>query len=670
MQELVCDYDEAICGMTGIFYNPRVLLHEDGDEESVERPARARLIYSAIKRHGLLGLCRRVRARPAKRREVTSVHSAPYYRMIMHTKQRAIQQLRETRNTTPSMQQKNRYLDDAQDTYINAYSSEAASIATGGLLEMATKVVEGTLKNGFAIIRPPGHHAKKNKAMGFCLFNHVAVTAKLLRKRFPERVKRVLIVDWDVHHGNGTQSLFEYDPNVLYFSVHRYDSGSFFPGTGSVNSVGRGAGVGKTINVPLPTHGYGDMEYLRIFQQILLPAAKEYEPDLILVSAGFDSAYGDIGGMNVTSKGFAQMLSLLVNTDIVPNSKCVVALEGGYNLPSLVPSALEVVKVLLGFPPSPIPESGHESEDCAWSEKKQRERNAQLFDDLLARVLTVQRRYWDCFERLLRFKQKTRKRGRIATNAGGLPQVGPGPRMAATSSMDGGHQLYLSLVKETKSEEYSKFLGQQVRRVNSTGEQSGFVTARVLVDGVRRWQLRFSDGSSAICANSTLQKLLGGGKMSANGKKERGVEGNGGDSGAGSVNGEDAKEASGEPGERDITSQSSKSGDSFLSPWGPPMPSVIIMENQKMVSAKPVVKRESGTTKLWVDVVATGTGTCDRGYGPFPFLNLQHDEMIHSDGSETADEDDEGGRFLAREFKSPYWSAAALQGYVQRSLVF
>jgi len=198
------------------------------------------------------------------------------------------------------------------------------------------------LDNGFALVRPPGHHAERDRAMGFCLFNNVAIGAHYALKNFP--LQRILIVDWDVHHGNGTQNSFYEDPRVLYFSTHRY---AFYPGTGAATEVGRGRGEGFTVNIPL-SPGAGDPEYGIIFEKILKPVALEYQPQLILVSAGFDTHYNDpLGGMEVTERGFARMTQILMEiAAATAEGKLAFTLEGGYNFAAERRSVKAVIEEL------------------------------------------------------------------------------------------------------------------------------------------------------------------------------------------------------------------------------------------------------------------------------------------------------------------------------------
>mmetsp|Transcript_37528 Transcript_37528/g.72711 ORF Transcript_37528/g.72711 Transcript_37528/m.72711 type:complete len:668 (+) Transcript_37528:110-2113(+) len=482
IKEMVADYDDDCASMTGVYYDDRCLKHADEDDESVERPKRASEIFAALRDEGILKQCRRVPGRMATKEEICSVHTAPFYRMIKATKH-----MYDTNAKNVSV-----HLDEEKDTYVNEFSFDAASLSAGGLIELASRVVEGRLKNGFAILRPPGHHAEKCKAMGFCLFNHIAITAKMMQKRYSQ-VEKILIVDWDVHHGNGTQKSFETDPSVLYFSVHRYEGGSFFPGSGKYSSVGRKAGVGKTVNVPLPCPGYGDTEYMQVFSQILLPIAREYEPDLVLVSAGFDSAEGDIGDMKVTEYGFAQMTSMLVNTDIVKDGKIVVALEGGYNLRALVPSALETVKVLLGEPAPCIPCQEHVYNFFTWTERKRHDGALKRFAEVLARVMHEQSRFWNCFKDLI--PRTTR------THQNELPTIGPANEE---------YEHFKKYVKNSTCKSYAAYLGRKIKKVVKGLALYGNVVQRLFQQGQTKWMIKYYDGTTKMISHVNMLKSLVG----------------------------------------------------------------------------------------------------------------------------------------------------------------
>jgi acetoin utilization deacetylase AcuC-like enzyme len=242
------------------------------------------------------------------------------------------------------------------DTPVSARSFETACLAAGGLLALLDEVMAGRLRNGFAMVRPPGHHAERERAMGFCLFNNVAIGAAHLRAR--HRLDRVMVVDWDVHHGNGTQHSFAREPGVLFVSTHRWP---FYPGTGALDEMGDGDGRGFTVNLPFPG-GFGDAEYLDAFHAVVAPLALEYEPQLILVSAGFDPHRRDpLGGMGVTEHGFAAMARALCEVaERVCDGRVVAVLEGGYDLRATRDSVEAVLDVLCGRvlpPPPPLPPS-------------------------------------------------------------------------------------------------------------------------------------------------------------------------------------------------------------------------------------------------------------------------------------------------------------------------
>jgi acetoin utilization deacetylase AcuC-like enzyme len=219
-----------------------------------------------------------------------------------------------------------------------------ALLAVGGLLESAEAVQNGKIQNGFALVRPPGHHAEAQQAMGFCLFNNVAVAAEYLLKK--HGLKRLLIADWDLHHGNGTQHSFYSRDDVLYFSTHQFPH---YPGTGHWSEVGEGRGEGFTVNIPLYA-GKGDSDYRAVFQNLLSPIAAEYKPDFILVSAGFDIYQDDpLGGMNVSSTGFGALTRDLMDlAETHCDNRILFTLEGGYDLQGLRDGVKQVLLQMSG----------------------------------------------------------------------------------------------------------------------------------------------------------------------------------------------------------------------------------------------------------------------------------------------------------------------------------
>ena len=232
------------------------------------------------------------------------------------------------------------------DTVTSAKSYEASCVAVGGVLKLIDMLMGSEIDNGFALVRPPGHHAEKTRAMGFCIFNNVAVGARYLEKKY--NLHRMLIVDFDLHHGNGTQHSFYRDPEMLYFSIHQYP---YYPGTGWYEDVGEGDGKGYTVNVPF-SYGMGDDDYVHAFREVLIPISDAYKPEFVLVSAGFDNYYNDpLGGMIVTEGGFAMMTKILL--DIAEkhcNGKALFTLEGGYDLNGLTSSVKAVIMEMKGTP--------------------------------------------------------------------------------------------------------------------------------------------------------------------------------------------------------------------------------------------------------------------------------------------------------------------------------
>jgi acetoin utilization deacetylase AcuC-like enzyme len=225
------------------------------------------------------------------------------------------------------------------DTQVCSESFATAALAAGGYLRLLEAILARNVDNGFAFVRPPGHHAEPDRAMGFCLFNNVAIGARWLRSR---GIGRILIVDWDVHHGNGTQESFYDDPDTLYVSTHQYP---FYPGTGAAREVGRGAAAGRTLNVPLPA-GCGDDEYVAAFTDLIVPVATQFRPEVVLISAGFDADRRDpLAGMQATEEGFRAMTRVLLRiAEQHAGGRLAAILEGGYDLDALraaVPAVLD-----------------------------------------------------------------------------------------------------------------------------------------------------------------------------------------------------------------------------------------------------------------------------------------------------------------------------------------
>jgi acetoin utilization deacetylase AcuC-like enzyme len=307
----------------GLVYDPIYLEHDTGDH--VENSRRLVEAMSYLKETGIREKLISLPARPASLEELKMIHAPEY---ISYVKSKA--------------QKGGGWLDS--DTVMSTKSYEAALHAVGGVLVAVEAVVQEKVDNAFALVRPPGHHATHDQAMGFCIFNNVAIAARFGLSQF--NLNRVLIVDFDVHHGNGTQDAFYAEPEVLYFSTHQYP---FYPGTGGMDETGSGRGEGTTVNFPMAA-GWGDEEYLRAFNEVLVPVARRFQPQLILVSAGFDAHWADhLAMMKATITGFAQMTRILKELAAeLCQGRLVFALEGGYNLRVVASSTKATFDVLLG----------------------------------------------------------------------------------------------------------------------------------------------------------------------------------------------------------------------------------------------------------------------------------------------------------------------------------
>lgn len=315
---------------TGYVYDPLYLEHDwPGHPENA---GRLKAIVQRLEMEGMLGRLVHIPARAATEKQVTRVHSQLYLDSLSRI-----------------AHQGGGYLDP--DTYVVPASWEAARLAAGGLIALTEAVLDGRVENGFALVRPPGHHASPNRGMGFCLINNVAIAARAALEE--KGLKRVLIVDFDVHHGNGTQAVFRDEAGVCYFSTHLYP---FYPGTGRWQERGRGAGEGTVINVPLPTR-VGDKGYGRIFAQVLTPLARHYRPELILVSAGYDGHWRDpLALMGLSVSGFDLITRALKElAEELCRGHLVFTLEGGYDHQVLAQSVLTTFALLLGDDPPPDP---------------------------------------------------------------------------------------------------------------------------------------------------------------------------------------------------------------------------------------------------------------------------------------------------------------------------
>jgi acetoin utilization deacetylase AcuC-like enzyme len=307
------------------------VFHEDCLEHSngpghPERPERIAAIRDHLAARGLLDRLLVLRPDPCPIERIARVHGRDYIASIRRACERAPMRL------------------DA-DTAVSSGSWEAALLSAGGALGACDAVVAGKAAAAFVCTRPPGHHAEADRAMGFCLFNNVAVAARYLQDE--HGLGRVLIVDWDVHHGNGTQHMFEDDDSVFYFSTHQYP---FYPGTGSARETGTGRGAGYTLNYPMLA-GSGDEEYIQVFREVLRPEIDRVQPEAILISAGFDAHRADpLAGMSLTEKGYGAMTAILKEAaDRHCGGRIVSLLEGGYDLEALGASVEAHLRALGAF---------------------------------------------------------------------------------------------------------------------------------------------------------------------------------------------------------------------------------------------------------------------------------------------------------------------------------
>jgi len=294
--------------------------------EHPERPERFDAVLEGLRQAGLLDRLGRVEARAATEDELALCHTREYLRTAR----------RDVEAGYP-------YLSTG-DTDITPNSWEVASRAAGGVLNAVDRVCTGAARNAFCAVRPPGHHATRSRGMGFCLFNNVSLAARYAQRKYG--TGRALIVDWDVHHGNGTQDIFYEDGSVFFFSTHQWP---LYPGTGRANETGAGAGEGATMNFPLPA-GSGRAEVLGAVRSALMPAMEEFRPELVLISAGFDSRAGDpLGRFTLTDEDFADLTRAVMEVaDRSAGGRVVSTLEGGYSLTGLASAAAAHVGVLLG----------------------------------------------------------------------------------------------------------------------------------------------------------------------------------------------------------------------------------------------------------------------------------------------------------------------------------
>ncbi|EKM54390.1 uncharacterized protein PHACADRAFT_196818 [Phanerochaete carnosa HHB-10118-sp] len=354
--------------VVGYVYDSRMMGHSCISGHP-EQPERIKRIFDAFRDAGLISKMRKIPIREAERDEVLMVHSETLWDKVMAVGDMSTQDIVDSEQ----------YYQDLS-LYVSPSTPEAARLSCGGVIEVAMAIVRGDVEKAFAIVRPPGHHSEPDEHMGFCFFNNVAVAIKVIQM-WPA-FKKIMILDWDVHHGNGTQKAFYDDPDVLYVSLHRYENGQFYPNGpfGSLKSCGDGPGLGCSVNIPWPTKGMGDADYIYAFQRIVMPIAMEFAPDLVIISAGFDAAKGDdLGECEVTPAGYAHMTHMLAG---LARGKMLVALEGGYCLDAISSSATAVAKVLVGEAPPELPPMVA----------------SDIATETIYQVAVEQSKYWKCMD--------------------------------------------------------------------------------------------------------------------------------------------------------------------------------------------------------------------------------------------------------------------------------
>ncbi len=308
---------------TGYVYDPLFLKHTQPHHPESAR--RLEVILSRLEADDLLSAMQEIPVRQATPEELTSVHPEPFIRRVEDISRSGGGML-------------------DPDTYANEFTYPAAVTAAGSLIELTLSVLDGRVNNGYALIRPPGHHATRTQSMGFCIFNNVALAAQVAH--LVRRLERVAIVDFDVHHGNGTQDIFEEDAGVFYISTHQHP---LYPGTGGLRETGRGKGKGYTLNLPLPA-GVGDEGFNRLYREIIFPLLHRFQPQLLLISAGYDAHWNDpLSDMGLSLTGLARISQMLVEqAQTLCQGRIVFTLEGGYHPVALSIGVANSIKALLG----------------------------------------------------------------------------------------------------------------------------------------------------------------------------------------------------------------------------------------------------------------------------------------------------------------------------------
>ena len=321
----------------GLCYSDIMELHA-GPPHHFERPARHAEVVERLKKRSLDVRCEWIEPREARNDELLLVHSSEHLQTIRNT-------------FNPQIDVDVQIKEGEQDIFWTKHTEKSARYAAGCVTESALRVAGGTLQKSFAVVRPPGHHAECQRAMGFCFFNNTVVAARSVLKRFPQNIKKVLILDWDVHHGNGIQDITYENSDIMYVSLHRKQPG-FYPETGDKLETGSGQGLGFNVNIPWFEKGLSDADYVAALDLVIEPIAKSYKPDLVIIAAGYDAAEGDpLGGMKVSDQGYALMTDRLGR---LADGRMVVALEGGYGLTATANAAAATLSAMLGFSTPPL----------------------------------------------------------------------------------------------------------------------------------------------------------------------------------------------------------------------------------------------------------------------------------------------------------------------------
>jgi histone deacetylase 6 len=345
---------------TGIVYDEIFLRHSI--PKHVENPGRVKSIMDLIIKENIIEKCVYIPSREATEDEIKLAHDAS-----------VIENIQKTKTFTDSVHLGN-------DIFANKYTSRCASVAAGSLINLAVAVMNGSLDNGFAIIRPPGHHAGIHQSSGFCVYNNVAIAARTIQQMFGKD-KKILIIDWDVHHGNGTEEIFYEDNSVVYFSVHKYGN-TFYPGTGYEHDCGKGKGEGFNVNAPFYGKGMGDGDYIQMFKHLLVPIANQFNPDLVIVSAGFDCGLNDkLGPMDVSTAGFSQMMHAVKD---LAGGKVICALEGGYTYETTSAGVLACINVMLGE--DPLPCENYVASINGWKD--------------ITKAVNIQQKHWSVLDKI------------------------------------------------------------------------------------------------------------------------------------------------------------------------------------------------------------------------------------------------------------------------------